>query len=131
MGRQRLEIDETAILEMRRQRKSVKEISANLGISTATLSRRIAVLRYEKGILTKYRELQNLQLTELQFRILEAITPEKIDKASLLELIKAFYVLHKAQMLTAGKESSKVHRLVDYLLEIEREDKALRAAKTT
>ena len=126
MGRPKLVIDSVAILDMRKQGMSIKVIAGNLGISPATLSRQIAELKYKEGLLTKYRELQNLQLTEHQFRILQAITPEKIDKASFLELVKAFYVLHKAQMLTAGKESSKTHGLLDYLLEIEKEENSYR-----
>jgi len=35
------------------------------------------------------RSLQTLELTALQARILSAITPEKIEKASLGELVKA------------------------------------------
>ncbi len=78
------------------------EISKTLGVSTPTLSRRIAELRYEKGILTKYRELQGLQLTTLQFKALEAITDEKIQNASLLELAKCFSVLAKVQKAIMG-----------------------------
>ena len=123
MGRPRLPIDETAILEARGQGKSIKEISGDLGISTATLSRRIADLKFKEGVLTKYRELQGLRLAELQARILEFITPEKIEKASLLDLIKAFYVSAKAEAAIRGKESFKIKGLPDYLMELERREK--------
>jgi DNA-binding MarR family transcriptional regulator len=121
VGRPKLQIDDNTVLEMRSQGKHIKEISQEFGVSTATLSRRIAELKYMKHLWTKFRELQGLQLTELQYRVLEAITPEKIDKASLLDLVKCLYILHKAQMLTTGKDS-KIHGLLDYLLEIEREE---------
>jgi DNA-binding Lrp family transcriptional regulator len=120
MGRPKKNIDEKAILNMRARGKSIKEISCDLGVSTATLSRRIAELKHDKGILTKYRQLQGLQLTALQFRIMEAITPERIAKASLLELVKCCWILEKAQRAIQGKDSFKIKGLVGYLLEIEK-----------
>jgi DNA-binding Lrp family transcriptional regulator len=109
---------------MRREGKTVKEISDATGISTATLSRRIAELKYDKSVLTKYRELQGLQLTELQFRVLDAITSEKAEEASLLELVRAFVILDKSEAAIRGKESFNFHgRLADYLIELERLEK--------
>jgi DNA-binding Lrp family transcriptional regulator len=121
MGRPKKNIDEKAILNMRARGKSIKEISGDLGVSTATLSRRIAELKHDKGILTKYRELQGLQLTSLQCKIMEAITPERIAKASLLELVKAFWVVEKAQRAIKGKESYRIKGLLGLLLEMEKE----------
>jgi DNA-binding Lrp family transcriptional regulator len=123
LGRRKLGIDEVEILNMRREGKTVKEISDATGISTATLSRRIAELKYEKGVLTRYRELQGLQLTELQFRVLDAITPEKAEEASLLELVRAFVILDKSEAAIKGKESFKIKGLPDYLIELERLEK--------
>jgi DNA-binding Lrp family transcriptional regulator len=121
MGRPKLKMDETAILKMRFTGRTIKDISRDLGVSTATLSRRIAELKNEKGLLTKYRELQGLQLTGLQFRVLESITPERIKESSLPDLVRAFYVLNKAEGAIKGKDSFKINGLVDHLLEIERE----------
>jgi DNA-binding Lrp family transcriptional regulator len=56
MPRPKKEIDETMILDMRSQGKSIKEIACDLGVSAATLSRRIAELA-NKHVLTKYRAL--------------------------------------------------------------------------
>ena len=89
-------------------------------MSTATLSRRIAELKYDQGVLTKYRQLQGLQLTALQFRILEAITPERIHSSSLFDLVKCYYILDKAARAIAGKDSFKIKGLVGYLLEMEK-----------
>ena len=105
MGRPKLKIDEMAILEMRGRGKPIKEISRDLGISTTTLSRRIATLNHEKGILTKYRELQGLQLTGLQFRVLESLTPERINKSSLPDLVRSFSILNKAEMAIRGEKN--------------------------
>ena len=95
MGRPELKIDDDTILAMQSQGKHIKEISEHLGISIAPLSRRIAELKYQKGIISKYRQLQGLQLTELQFRVLEDITSEKQDRATLLEHVKASAILLK------------------------------------
>jgi DNA-binding CsgD family transcriptional regulator len=124
MGRKKLPIDEMAILGMRSQGKSIKEISGALDVSTATLSRRIADLRHKEGILTKYRELQGLQLTDLQLRLLEASTPEKIVNASFLDLVRCYSILDRSIRKIEGKEPSfKITNLVEYLIEIERQEK--------
>jgi len=120
MGRKKVNIDDRIILDMRSRGKSIKEISLEIGVSTATLSRRIAELKHDKGILTKYRQLQGLQLTEIQFRIMEAITPERIYNSSLLDLVKCYYILDKAVRAIQGKESFKIKGLVGYLLEMEK-----------
>lgn len=73
--------------------------------------------------MTKYRELQGLQLTGLQLRLLESLAPERIKESSLPDLVRAFYVLNKAEGKFQGKGSVKVQGLVDYLMEIEREEK--------
>jgi len=123
MGRDKLKVDEMAILEMRNAGKNIDEISRDLGVSTVTISRRIAELKYKEGLLTKYRELQGLRLTALQFRVLESLTPERINQCSLPDLVRCFSILDKAERAIRGKGSFKVHGLVDYLLEIEREKK--------
>jgi DNA-binding Lrp family transcriptional regulator len=122
MSRLKIEIDEEMLLEKRSQKKSIKEISSEMGISTATLSRRIAELENREGILTKYRELQNLQLTALQFRILQAITPDLIESASLTDLIRCYSILRKAESATLGIGRLRVSGLVQYLVELEKGD---------
>lgn len=120
MGRRRLPVNETSLLEMRKEGKSIKEIAETLEISTATLSRRIAELTNREGILTKYRELQGLQLTELQFSLLESFTVSKLEEASLVDLARCYGILAKAIARIEGKESFKIHNLLSYLLELER-----------
>ena len=120
MGRCKIEIPPDRLLELRSQGKKIKEISKEFGVSTATLSRRIAELEHSKGILTKYRELQGLQLTSLQFRILESIAPEKIEGATLGELVSCFNVLKKSELAIQGKNPVRISGLVQYLLEMEK-----------
>lgn len=132
MGRPKRTIDTIEILQMRARGCHIKEISRDLGISTATLSRRIAELKYNEGLLTKYRELQGLQLTKLQFRILEGITPEKIAEAPLVELCRAWYILEKAQQAIQRGEWKFKHQgaLVFYLMEMERKEALMRQRET-
>lgn len=115
MGRPKKQIDEVRLLEMRASGEKLKEISIRMGISIPTLSRRLAVLHHEKGILTKYRQLQSLQLTELQARILEVVDSKNIEDAPLIELLRAFHVLCKLEKSIQGKESFKVWGLLDHL----------------
>ncbi len=119
MGRPKKQVDEDTLLQMRGEGKNLKEISKEMGVSTTTLSRRLAFLHQEKGILTKYRQLQGLQLTELQARILEAVDSKNIDDASLIDLLRAFHVLWKVEKSIQGKESFKVWGLLDHLLVLE------------
>lgn len=122
MSRSKIHIDEKLLLEKRGQKKNIKEISCEMGISTATLSRRIAELENKEGILTKYRELQGLQLTALQFRILQAITPEMIESATITELVRCFSILKRAEQATKGIGGIKVSGLVQYLVELEKSE---------
>jgi hypothetical protein len=54
-------------------------------------------------------------------RVLEAITPEKIADASLLDLAKAFKILKEAELGVKG-EPFRITGLLGYLLELEREE---------
>ena len=83
----------------------------------------IVELKHDKGIVTKYRELQGLQLTEIGFRILEAITPEKISNSSFYDLIRCFYILDKAKRAIEGKGRLKITGLIGYLMQLEKEEK--------
>jgi len=120
MGRPKKQIDDASLLKMRGEGKFLKEISEEMQISTRTLSRRIAFLQHQEGILTKYRQLQGLQLTELQARILEVADAQSFENDSLLELLNAFSVLKKAEIAIQGKESFKVWGLLDHLRALEK-----------
>lgn len=119
MGRPHKNIDEVALLQMRGEKKTMKEIAKALNVSVPTITRRIAVLQHDKGIPTKYRQLQGLQLTELQARILENVDKRDFGNDSLIELIQAFLVLKKAEISIQGKESIKVWGLLDHLQALE------------
>lgn len=122
MGRPKKSIDEKRLLDMRGEGKPLKEISSEMGVSIPTLSRRIAYLQHHEGILTKYRQLQGLQLTEVQAKILSAIDMDHIEKASLGEIANAFYVIAKLEKMVQGKGSCKVQGLLNHLQVLEKHE---------
>jgi len=97
---------------MRGEGKRLFEISEEMGVSIPTLSRRIAFLQYHEGILTKYRQLQGLHLTELQAKMLSVIGDDHLAGASLVDIANAYYVITKAQISIQEKESGKGNGLV-------------------
>ena len=96
-----------------------KEIAVKLEITPPTLSKRIAQLQKEQGVLLQYRPLQSLQLTKLQAAVLERITPEKIADAPLRDLILAYKILKDKELVIEGKPSD-IKGLVGYLIELEK-----------
>lgn len=98
-----------------------KQIARDLSISVGSLNKTIAELQSGQGLLMQYRELQNLQLTGLQAKVLEAITPEKIECASLVELVTAFRVLKDKELVMTGK-ANNITGIVGYLVQLEKEE---------
>ena len=129
MGRNLISIDPGNLLEMAQKGMTQKEMAAEIGISTPTLAKRLASLRDKQGLLLKYRELQNLELTAIQARVLEAITPEKIDEAPLRDLVIAFKVLKDKELTLSGKPS-EIKGLVGYLINLEKEEAVAKAIDT-
>jgi len=119
MARPRKKLDHARIIELRGEGKGMKEISAEIGVSTATLSRRLASLRNENGIGTKYRELKGIQLTKFQEKVFARITPDKFQSASFLELAKAFAVLLKVELAMKSKGQRPFKGLARFLIDLE------------
>lgn len=120
----RLEIDPEIMLNLYEMGLTQREASNELGICPATLSKKMADIQKKQGLLLQYRSLQSLQLTELQAKILEAITPEKIEEASMKDLVLAFKVLKDKEQVIEGKPS-EIKGLVSYLIKLEEEEIAL------
>ena len=116
-----IRIDDENLLDMAQRGMTQKEMASELEISIPTLAKRLADLKDKQGILLKYRELQALHLTSIQARILEAITPEKIEEASLKDLITSFKILKDKELTLDGKPS-EIKGLVGYLIELEKEE---------
>jgi hypothetical protein len=130
MGVHKKTIDENFLYDALQQGVARKDLALMLGISTPTLSARIADLQEKQGLLLQYRNIQALQLTEMQARILEAITPDKIEEAPLKDLVLCYKVLKDKELVTEGKPS-EIKGLVSYLVHMEREQLACEAVVET
>ena len=97
MGRPESDVDMDALLDLIERGESIPAISTELGISAPTLRKRVKDLSMKQGLLLEYRAVQALQLTELQARILEAITPDKIEGANLRDLIMSYKILKEKE----------------------------------
>ncbi len=86
-GGRRKDFDVEAALDLLMRGEKMPAVAQELGISTPTLRARIADIQQKQGILLQYRSIQAPQFTELQARVLEAITAEKIEEAPLRDLV--------------------------------------------
>lgn len=125
-GRPPLNVDLEAVLDMLDRGATVPQISTELGISPPTLRKRIADMQSKQGLLLQYRAIQSLQLTELQARVLEAITPDKINEAPLKDLIASYKILKDKELNIEGKPS-EIKGLVAHLIYLEKQEQALAA----
>ena len=119
MGRNKEDVDAEELMDLLERGIPQKEIAVKLEITPPTLSKRIAELQKEQGVLLQYRPLQSLQLTKLQAAVLERITPEKIADAPLRDLILAYKILKDKELVIEGKPSD-IKGLVGYLIELEK-----------
>src|SRR5574343_103885 len=119
MGRNKKDVDAEELMDLLERGIPQKEIAVKLEITQSTLSKRIAELQKEQGVLLQYRPLQSLQLTKLQAAVLERITPEKIADAPLRDLILAYKILKDKELVIEGKPSD-IKGLVGYLIELEK-----------
>jgi hypothetical protein len=125
MGRPQTEIDLEVVLDLLSRGEKVPAIATELGISPPTLRARIADLQQKQGLLLQYRAIQSLQLTELQARVLEAITPEKIEAAPLKDLVASYKILKDKEQVIEGKPS-EIKGLVAHLIYLEKQEQALK-----
>ena len=119
-----IELDTETLIDLAEMGLTQKEQALELGVSVPTLQKRIGDIQKKHGLLMQYRAIQSLQLTELQARCLEAITTDKIEQASLKDLVIAFKVLKDKELNIEGKPS-EIKGLVAYLIEMEKEEAAL------
>ncbi len=126
MSQTKVDFDVEAALDLLMRGEKVPAIAQELGVSQSTLRRTIASLQEKQGLLLQYRQLQALQLTELQARVLEAITPEKINDAPLKDLVASYKILKDKELVIEGKPS-EVKGLVAHLIYLEKREAALKA----
>lgn len=121
-----LEIDTELLLDMAIDRGLTnKQIATEIGnVSPSLISKRIADIQKNEGILMQYRAVQSLQLTALQAKILENITDEKIEEAPLRDLVVAYKILKDKELVSDGKPN-EIKGLVGYLVQMEKQQAAL------
>ena len=125
MGRKPIDLDMEAALDLLERGERVPAIASELGISASTLRNRIAQLQKRQGLLLQYRAIQSLQLTELQARVLEAITPDKINDAPLRDLVMSYKILKNSELTIEGKPN-EIKGLVAHLIHMEKQEAALK-----
>lgn len=128
-GRPKAEIDLDAAIDLLMRGESVPIVSTELGISAPTLRARIKDIQEKQGVLLQYRAIQSFQLTELQARVLEAITPEKINDAPLRDLVMSYKILKDKEQVIEGKPS-EIKGLVAHLIYLEKQEAAMKSGVT-
>ena len=78
-------------------------------------------LSTEEKSLEGYSKVQHVQLTKLQFELLEAITSDKLHEASLRDIVSAFKILKDKELVAQGRPT-EIHGLVGYLQILEDEE---------
>lgn len=124
MGRPKADFDIEAALDLLTRGESIPSIAGELSITPPTLRARIAEIQKEQGLLLQYRSIQSLQLTALQARILEAITPGKIEEAPLKDLVASYKILKDKELVIENKPS-EIKGLVAHLIYMEKQEQAL------
>jgi hypothetical protein len=102
-----------------------KDVAKAMGVSPPTLRKIIANAQDKKTLLTRYRTLRNLHLTELQVQVLEAVTPDKIDGASIKDLLYAYKILRDKEVEVDDSPEGNLKGLVAHLLHLERLEREL------
>lgn len=116
------EADMAAVLESIEKGDTKPQTVARTGLSRSTVNQTIKELNEEKGLLIHYREVQSLQLTKLQQKVLGYMDDEdKMERSSLVELASVFGILKKNELTLDGKPS-EIKGLITYLVAIEEEE---------
>lgn len=123
MGRPKKELDLDILFDFASQGMIQRDQAKEFGISIPTLTKRIADIQSKHDILLQYRSLQSLQLTELQARVLEAITPDKIEEAGLKDLVLCYKILKDKELVVEGKPT-EIKGLVAHLIHLEQMEMA-------
>ena len=121
MGRPRKNLDQETVLDLVEQGLPRKTIAEELGVSLPTLAKTIGEISKKEGIILQYRAIQSLQLTEIQAKVLDSISDEKINDAPLRDLVYAFKILKDKEQVMDGKPSD-IKGLVSYLIEVEKKE---------
>ncbi len=122
-GKASQELDTEVLFDLIEKGARRKDIAQELGMSAMTLSRRITEIQEKQGLVLQYRALQNIQLTEIQATVLDAITADKIEEAPLRDLVFAYKVLKEKELVEVGKPT-ELKGMMHYLIELEKQELA-------
>ena len=125
MGRPEAQVDLSFLQDLLMDGIPKKDIAKQMGVSPPTLRRIISNAQDKKTLLTQYRTLRNLHLTELQVQVLEAVTPDKINEASIKELLYAYKILRDKEVEVDDSPEGNLKGLVAHLLHLERLEREL------
>lgn len=117
--------DQIAVLDLLMRGEKIPAISDQLDIDKPALKACIKELQESQGLLLQYRAIQSLKLTAIQAKILDAITPDKIQSAPLRDLVMAFKILKDKEQVIEGKPS-EIKGLVGHLIYMEKQERALK-----
>ena len=124
MSRPIKELNPVEVFDVLERGLKQSEAASMLDVSIPTLKRRINDLQQKHGILLKYRAIQSLQLTEMQAKILQAITEDKILEAPLKDLVLVYKILKDKEQVIEGVPTD-IKGLVGYLVQLEKRDGVL------
>jgi hypothetical protein len=121
-GRPKKEVDLLSALDLLVRGESVPTVAECMGISAPTLRTKIDELKKKAELISEYREVQPDQFTELQAKMLENISDEKLEKASLKDLVTGIKTIKNLELVMLGKPT-EINGLVSYLIHIEQKEK--------
>jgi len=121
MARPTKDIDTELLLDLLASGMSKSEVSCELGISVATLNRRIEGIRDAESALIAYDKVHYLDLIGVKQRIIAHMDDSKLEEAPLGQLAQAYSVVTKAENLIQGRPT-EIHGLMGYLMHLEKED---------
>jgi hypothetical protein len=120
MGRAEAQVDMSYLEDLLMEQVPRKEICRAIGVSAPTLRKIIANAEDKRTLLDQYKTLRNLHLTEIEVAVLQAISPDKIESASLKELMYAYKVLRSKEYDEQQEGKDDIKGLVAHLLHLER-----------
>jgi len=119
-------IDQGDLIQLMQEGLSQKEMAGEFNCSIPTVKSRIKELFQDEGLWTKYRDIQSIALTKLQFQILDSIDEETIQLAGLQERINAFRILKDKELVASGRPT-EIKGLLGYLVKAEEKEKRIKA----
>lgn len=122
MGRHSVDIDMDVLMDCFEQDMSLKDTAEVIGCSAPTVAKKIRQLQRDNDVLLQYQSLESLHITELKHLLLNNITEQKIQEASLGEIASAYAKLSKADLeKTGGDDVKEVKGLVEHLVFLEKQ----------